>query len=134
VQILWAIVKLTVEQVLVLFVVIQITTVLLDTRVNAKSTGVNLLNAEVIGIQFAINLTLLGTIGTRDPEALDIGATDVMVPVGGRTAGVLLGQAHHGTAGGLREVVGDVFPHLASFAREGLEVFRKVLQGLGEVL
>jgi hypothetical protein len=36
--------------VLVLLVVIQITTVLLDARVNAESTRVNLLNAEVIGL------------------------------------------------------------------------------------
>lgn len=124
---------LTIKQMLVVFVIIQITTVLLDVRVYAKGAGVDLLDAEVVSFQLSIDLTLLGTIGTRNPHALDLRTADDVVPVRVRTTGVLLGQREHGRViHGMREVVRDFLPISPSLVRESLQVVLKLLERLGE--
>jgi hypothetical protein len=117
---------------LIILVVIKITRVLLDTRVDTEGTGVGLLDTEIICLQLAINLTLLLTVGASHPDALDIGATDDVVPVGVGPTGVLLGQGEHRVVvHGIREEVRDLIPKLTSLIREGLQLILEDLKGLG---
>ena len=125
--------QLTVEQVLVILVVIKITTVLLDIRINAKRAGVHLLHAQIIGLELAVDLTLLSTISTCDPGALDILAANNMVPVRAGTAGMLLGQREHGSVvHRVGEVVRHFLPQLASLTGKGIEVVLELLERLRE--
>jgi hypothetical protein len=116
---------------LVILVVVKVTTVLFDTRVDAESAGVNLLGTKGIGIQLAIDFTLLGAISTLNPDALNICATDVVVPMGVRATSVLLRQGEHrSTLHGFREFGGYLLPELAGLARERLELFRELGEGI----
>lgn len=66
---------------LVVIIIVKVTTVLLDIRVNTKGARVDLLHAEIISLQLAINLTLLSAIGTGNPNTLNFLASDNVIPV-----------------------------------------------------
>ncbi len=87
--------KLTVEQMLVLLIVIQVSAVLLDV-VNAKHAGVNLLRPQAVVLQLAVDLSLLLTVGVLNPDALDVSTLDDMIPLAVMLAGMWLGLCEEG--------------------------------------
>ena len=120
---------------LVVLIVIQVTGVLLDTRINTQRAGIGLLDSQVICFKLAINLTLLLSIGTINPDALDIRATNDVVPVRVGTTVVLLRQREDGVmAHVLGEAARDIIPEVASFIRQRLELLLEVLERLGEAV
>lgn len=124
---------LTVEQMLVVLVVIEITGVLLYTGVDAKRARIGLLDSEIIGFQLAINLTLLLTVLTSDPDALDVGAADDVVPVVVGAAVVLLGEGEERVLiHALREEASNLIPEFTSLIRERLQLLLECVQRLGE--
>lgn len=70
---------LTVEEMLVVLLIIEVSAVLLD-LVDAESGGVDLLGAEVEVLEVTANLAVLLAI-LLNPHALDIGALDDVVPL-----------------------------------------------------
>ena len=121
---------LTVEEVLVLFLVIKITAVLLH-LVDTQHAGVNRLHTQVVVLELAINLALLLALGVLDPDALDVGALDDVVPFLILAAGVWLGQPEEGSlVKGLWEHECYLVPDAASLAGERLERLLKVLERL----
>lgn len=72
--------RLTIKEVLVVLVVIQIATILFDTRIDSKSTWVDLLDPQIICTDVAIHLALLVSVLVADPDALDFFTSDVVVP------------------------------------------------------
>lgn len=124
---------LTVEQMLIILVVIKITGVLLHAGVDAKRARIGLLDPEIIGFQLAIDLALLLTVLTSDPDALNVGAADDVVPVGVGTAVVLLGEGKERILiHALREEAGHLVPELTSLVRERLQFLLECVQRLGE--
>lgn len=120
---------------LVVFVIVKITTVLLDVGIDTEGAGIHFLDAEIIRLQLAVNLPLLGAIGTSDPNALYFLATNDMIPVRIRATAVLLGQREHGgLLHAVGEVVGDFLPELTGLAGKSLELVLEVLQRLREEL
>jgi hypothetical protein len=84
-----ATVELTVEKMLVFLLIVKVTTVLLD-LVNTKLGGIDLLGAEVVVLELAANLAVLLAI-LLDPEGLNVGTLDDVVPVSVGSAVDLLG-------------------------------------------
>lgn len=120
---------------LIVLIVIQVTGVLLDTRINTQRAGIGLLDSQVIGFKLAINLTLLLSIGTFNPNALHIRATNDVVPVRVGTTVVLLRQGEEGVmAHGFREAARHLIPEVTSFIRQRLELLLEVLERLGEAV
>jgi len=122
---------LTVEEVLVLLVVIKVTRVLLD-LVDAEDAGVDLLGPQAVLLELAVDLALLLAVLVLDPDALDVGALDDVVPLAVGLARVRLGL---GEEGGLLKALGehhgDLVPDGASLAGERLEALLEVLERLG---
>lgn len=77
---------------LVVLIVIQVSSVLLNTRINPQRSRIRLLNPEIIRLKLPINLTLLLSILISNPHTLNILTTNNVVPMGVRTTSVLLGQ------------------------------------------
>ena len=132
-MLLWVMVLmrvLTVEQVLVLLIVIKVSAVLLD-LVDTQHAGVNLLGSQAVVLELAVDLALLHTIFVLDPDALDVGALDNVVPLAVRLAGVRLGL---GEEGGLLKALGvhhgDLVPDGAGLAGKRLEALLEVVQRL----
>ena len=122
---------LTVEEVLVLLVVVEVTAVLLD-LVDAQDRRVNLLGAKVERLEVAVDITLLLTLAVGDPDVLDRLAGCPEVPLRVGLPLVSLGQAEvSGLAHLLREHHGDLVPDGASVFGEMLEIMLEVLQRLG---
>lgn len=80
---------LTVEQVLVLLLVIEITAVLLH-LINTEDARVDLLDPQVVVLELAVDVALLLAIYVLDPHALNISALDYMVPLAVVLPGVWL--------------------------------------------
>lgn len=113
---------------LVILIVIQVTGVLLDTRINTQRAGIGLLDSQVIGFKLAIKLTLLLPIGTFNPNALDVGATNDVVPVRVGTTVVLLRHREDGVmTHALGEAARDIIPEVTSFVGQRLELLLEVL-------
>ena len=127
--------QLTVEQMLVLLLVIKVTRVLLDS-VDAEDRGVNLLGTKVIVFETTANLTMLLTIGILDPDALNIFALYDVIPLVVRTAVSLLGLVARSNLllEGLNSI-GDEKSHLIpdSLGLIG-ELAEEFLQRLGPML
>jgi len=121
---------LTVEQMLVLLVVVKVAAVLLD-LVHAEHAGVDLLDAQVELLELAVDLALLLAVGVLDPDALHVGALDDVVPLAVVLAHVWLGAGEEGRFfETLREHQGDLVPGGAGLAGERLEALLEVLQRL----
>jgi hypothetical protein len=126
-------VELTVKQMLVILVIVKITSVLLDTRIDTESTRIGLLDSQIIGLQLAINLPLLLAAGSSDPDALDISTTDDVVPVGVRTTGVLLRQREDRVMiHAVGEVASNLIPQMTSLIRQRLKLLLEVMKRLGQ--
>jgi len=130
---------LTVKQMLIILVIVQIAGVLLHTRIDTQGTGVHLLDPEIVRFKLAANLTFLLAIFPSDPDVLDIGTTDNMIPVRVRAAGVLLGEREEGDpVQRIREEARDLVPERSSLVRQRLQLFLEVMerlrQGLGGAL
>ena len=123
-------VLLTVEEMLVLLVVIKVTAVLLD-LVDAEDAGVDVLCTQAVVLKLAVDLTLLLAVGVLDPDALDVSALDDVIPLGVVLASVRLGV---GEEGGLVHLLrvhhGDLIPDGAGLASEGLEALLEIVQRL----
>ena len=116
---------------LVLVVVVQVAAVLLD-RVDAEHAGVDLLDTQVVVLKLAVNLALLLALGILDPDALDVGALDDMVPLAVVLAGVWLGLGEEsGLLEALGEHHGDLVPDGTGLAGKRLEALLEVVQRLG---
>lgn len=81
--------QLTVEEMLVLLVIVKVTAVLLD-LINTELLGVDLLGSELEVVKLAANLSVTLAIGLS-PEGLDIGTLDDVIPVAIGLSGNLLG-------------------------------------------
>jgi hypothetical protein len=122
-----------VKQMLVILVIIQITSVLLHTRIDTESTRIGLLDSQIIGLQLAIDLSLLLAASSSDPDTLDISTTDDVVPVGVRTTGVLLRQREDRVMiHAVGEVASNLIPQMTSLTRQGLELLLEVMKRLGQ--
>jgi hypothetical protein len=118
---------------LVILVIIQITSVLLHTRIDTESTRIGLLDSQIIGLQLAIDLSLLLAASSSDPDTLDISTTDDVVPVGVRTTGVLLRQREDRVMiHAVGEVASNLIPQMTSLTRQGLELLLEVMKRLGQ--
>ena len=121
---------LTVKQMLVLLVVIEIATVLLD-LVDAQRGRIDLLDAQVVVLELAVDLALLLAIGILDPDTLDVGTLDDVVPLVIRLARVRL---RGGEEGGLLKRLGEhegyLVPDAAGLAGERLQRLLEVVQWL----
>jgi hypothetical protein len=121
---------LTVEQVLVLLVVIKVTAVLLD-LVNAQYAGVDLLHPKVELLQLSVNLTLLLALRVLDPDVLDVGTLDNVVPLAVMLARVWLRcREEGGLVEALRKHHGHLVPCGACLASERLEALLEVVERL----
>ena len=121
---------LTVEEVLVLLVVVEVTRVLLD-LVDAEHAGVDLLGPQAVLLELAVNLALLLAVLVLDPDALDVGALDDVVPFTVLLARVRLGLGEESSLlKALGEHHGDLVPNGASLASERLEALLEVLERL----
>lgn len=89
---------------LVVLIIIQVSTVLLD-LVYTKLGRINLLGSQIVGLQLPINLTLLFALGILNPYALHIGTLDNVVPGAIGSLDVWLGG---GEEGGLVHSLGEV--------------------------
>jgi hypothetical protein len=121
---------LTVEEVLVFLVVVKVTRVLLD-LIDAEHAGIDLLGPQAVLLELTVDLTLLLAVLVLDPDALDVGALDDVVPLAVLLARVRLGlREEGGLLKALGEHHGDLVPDGASFAGERLEALLKVLEWL----
>lgn len=121
---------LTVEQMLVVLVVIEVATVLLD-LVNTEVTGIDLLGSQAVVLELAIDVSFLLTLGVFNPDALDVSTLHDVVPFVVMLARVRLGQREEaGLVHCLGEHKGDLIPDLASLASQGLEGLLQVVQRL----
>jgi len=122
---------LTVEQVLVLLVVVKVAAVLLD-LVDAENAGVDLLDPQVELLELAIDLALLLALGVLNPDTLDVGALDDVVPLAVVLAGVGLGcREESGFVEALRVHGCHLVPCRFGLASERLEALLKVVERLG---
>jgi hypothetical protein len=117
--------------VLVLLVVVEVAAVLLD-LVDAEHAGVDLLDPQVELLELAVDLALLLALRVLDPDALDVGALDNVIPLAIMLARVRLGRREEG---GLVEALGVHHGHLvpggAGLAGQRLEALLEVVEGLG---
>src|SRR5690242_5936554 len=121
-------VLLTVEEVLVLLLVIKVTTVLLD-LIDAENARDDVLSTQAVVLELAVDLALPLAALVLNPDALDIGTLDDVVPLRVVLAGVRLGvREESGLLHLLREHHGDFIPDSACFAGERLEVLLEVLE------
>src|SRR5690242_439322 len=120
-------VLLTVEEVLVLLIIIEVTAVLLD-LVDAKNARVDMLRTQTVVLKLAVDLALLLAVLVLDPDALNVGTLDNVVPLGVVLASVRL---RIGEEGGLLHLFwehhSDLIPDGACLAGERFEVLLKVL-------
>ena len=124
-------VLLTVEEVLVLLLIVKVTRVLLD-LVNAKDTWVDMLRTQAVVLELAVDLALLLAVLVLNPDALNVGALDNVVPLRVVLASVWLGvREEGGLLHLLREHHGDLIPDGACLTGERLEVLLEVLERLG---
>lgn len=123
--------RLTVEQVLIILVVVKITAILLD-LVDAELGWVHGFGPQVVGLEVTTNLTVAVAIGILHPRTLDISTLDDVVPSVVRFAVVLLGA---GEVGGLLSEVGDqkrdLVPQGLGLCGHAAEDILEVLQRLG---
>lgn len=121
---------LTVEEVLVLLVVVKVSRVLLD-LVDAENAGVDFLGPQAVLLELAVDLALLLAVLVLDPDALDVGALDDVVPLAILLARVRLGlREESGLLKALGEHHGDFVPDGTSLAGERLEALLEVLERL----
>lgn len=126
--------QLTVKQVLVGLVIVEIATVLLD-LVDAEVAGVDLLGSQAVVLELAFDLSFLLALSVLNPDALDVGTFHDVVPLVVVLAGVRLGQREEaGLVHGLGEHESDLIPDLAGLAGQGLERLLQVVQRLGPCL
>ena len=119
--------RLTVEQMLVVLVIVEVATVLLD-LVDTEVAGVDLLGSQAVVVELAVDLSLLLALSILDPDALDIGTTHDVVPLVVVLARVRLGQREEaGLVHCFGEHEGDLIPDLASLAGQGLERLLQVV-------
>lgn len=112
----------TVKQVLVIGLVIQVTAVLLH-LVDAKLGWVNSLDTEVEIGKLAIHLAVVFTALALNPELLDIGALDDVVPVVTATGGLGLGEP-------VGVVEGTFWHEELDLVPEGLDLGGHAMEGL----
>jgi hypothetical protein len=123
--------QLTVEQMLIIGLVIQITAVLLD-LVDAQDRRINLLGTQIVRLEGAINLAMADTISLY-PNALYVGALNNVVPFTVRFA--LVGFGVGDDVLGLLHEAGDQKAHLAPEALSvGGHLSERLLKGLECVL
>lgn len=118
---------------LVILVVVEITTVLLDTRINTKLAGIHFLNPQIVCLQLAINLAMLLAISSIDPNTLDVASAHDMIPMRVRSTGVFLGGGEEAEVlDGLGEVARKVVPELLGLVAHGLQALFQSMEGFGE--
>jgi hypothetical protein len=66
---------------LIILVVVKVPTVLLDIGVDSKRAGVNSLDTKVKGFEPTTDFTFLLAIAVLNPDFLDIGTTNDVIPV-----------------------------------------------------
>ncbi len=113
---------------LVVIVIIQVSTVLLNTGINPKRCGIDLLCPQVEIFQLSVNLPLSVTVLVLDPDALDVCTFGDMVPVSVRSAAMLLRQ---GEEAGLVHSSGVEHGH---FIPDSSSILCERLQGVLEVV
>jgi hypothetical protein len=124
----------TVEQVLILLVVIQITGILLDS-VDSEHAWVDLLGPQAVRGQVAVNLAMLVAVSALNPHALDVSAASNGIPLVVGLLAVWLWHAEEvGSVKSIGEHHRDVVPDLTSFLRQAIEGLCKVGEGLGDFL
>lgn len=106
---------------LIIGLIIQVTTVLLD-GINAELGRVDLLSSQVVVLKLAVNSTLLLAISILNPDALDISAFDDVIPDIVRFADMgLRGREEVGLAHGLGEEHGNLIPDSLRLSGHALE-------------
>ena len=111
---------------LVVLLVIKITTVLLD-LVDAELGRIDRLDAQVEVIELAANFAMLFAVGSLDPQLLDIGALDDVIPVLAALSSLGLAEP-----GGLIE--GILGNKKLDFIPKGLRLVIHAIEGLLEAL
>lgn len=105
---------------LVLFIIIQVPAVLLDT-VDAEFGGVHLLSAHTVALEFALDFTLLLAIRILDPNTLYVSTSNDVVPL-------LVAFSNMGLGFGLAAyVVPDLWISLRNFVPKLARLFRQAL-------
>ena len=121
----------TIEQMLVVGCIVKITAVLLDMRIDAQRAWVNLLGAQCKVFQLPFNLSFLLAVGILNPDILNIGALGDVMPVGVRSASMLLGgREEAGPFHLMREHLSDLIPDRASLSSQRPEGILETVQGL----
>jgi hypothetical protein len=124
---------LTIEEVLVVGLVVQIPAVLLD-GVDAELGRVNRLDAEIEVIQASINLAVVVAAGVLHPQLLHLLAFDDMIPVVAATVGLRLGEPSGVVEGPLGDEQPDFVPQSLGLRVHALEGLLEGLMGACECL
>lgn len=115
---------------LIVLIVIEVAAVLLD-LIHTERGGINGLGAQAVSLKLALDLALLLTVGILDPDGLNVGTLQNVVPLAVVLTGVRLRRGEEvGLVEGVREHQGHLIPELLGFAGQRLEGILKVVKRL----